>query len=115
MKNEIREKLKTYFTDFEGFEDEIVIAEDALVEMKEESLLSDEMFWNHYLSLVIRIRNNEQNQMEIDANDMSDESRELSDQFAESLSCLNLGGITAFERYLLAIYFEKHRKEVGKQ
>ena len=114
MEESIRESLCTYFEDMDSFEAEIKNVTAVLIEMKEESLLGDEMFWNHYLSLIQRIRKNEQNEFELEKSDeITEKSMEKSEQFVKKVAYLRENNITNLERYLLAIYFEKHNRKEG--
>jgi len=114
MENAIKENLKQYFDDIDGFSVEITEAKEML-EVICPVLESDEMFWNHYLSLIVRVRNSEQNDLPFENNgDISEASIDKAREFIDGISLFKVDTITDFEQYLLAIYFEKQvGKEVG--
>lgn len=66
------------------------------------------VFWNHIITLLERVDQNEQNSMETnDVDKMSAEAEALTEEFAQYIGERRSFEITDFEKFLLTIYFEQ--------
>lgn len=70
------------------------------------------MFWNHIITLLERIDENAQNEIEIsDAEEMSSHAQELTNEFENILNDKRKFDLTEFENYMMTIHFEQIIKE----
>lgn len=74
------------------------------------------VFWNHMLSLLVRIDANEMNDMEIDDNFVPDaEAVDLTTQLGNELSKIRNFDVTKFEEFLLLLYIQRLLEERKKE
>ena len=112
MNEQLKTRLKQYHENFDDFQEYVQIVEHSLE--KNGFLMvaeENEVFWNHVLSLLRRMLNNEQNVMEVDFEIEEyylNQSRELKEILNQKMQ----KEMTDFEAILLAIYFQKFAEEV---
>ncbi|AMC93849.1 hypothetical protein AOC36_07580 [Erysipelothrix larvae] len=116
MKQTLHEELRQYFANIDTLHQEIKTMEDAIETLNfNQEILDDILFWNHYLSLVERVYNHAQNDLEFeDTGEIPQECIDVSKELFKTHKLLKDYDITDFETYLFAIYFAKNRKEVDK-
>lgn len=66
------------------------------------------LFWNHFITLLERIDENNQNNFDLeDTEALSTEAKKLTQEFEEYLNRYRSFNLTPFEKYLMEIYFEQ--------
>lgn len=87
---------------------EVVNIETFFIEKELDIQKTTPVFWNHVITLLERVDEDEQNSLETDDVDlMSKEAIQLTEEFIYYLNAKRPFGITEFESYLLTIYFEQ--------
>lgn len=70
------------------------------------------MFWNHVITLLDRVDQGEQNEIELeDSEEMSVYTQQLTADFEKQINQLRTFNLTGFESYMLTIHFEQIIKE----
>lgn len=66
------------------------------------------VFWNHFITLLERIDEGTQNDLEFDgADEMSQAAQQMTAEFADFMNESRPFEVTEFEKYLLTLYFEQ--------
>ncbi|MDR1794796.1 MAG: hypothetical protein LBR25_05320 [Erysipelotrichaceae bacterium] len=108
MRKELKDRLRNYYPDIDAYVSLIRQCETALKKLNLSALLTDEAFWNHFLAFTQRMKEGHQNDMEFTDDPVitSDDHNKV-EEFLRNLDDLNPEQITAFEKYLFAIYIHK--------
>jgi transcriptional regulatory protein LevR len=112
----IFEKLKEHISNIEDYKSTLLKIELFLEEHKLSIDKNMELtFWNHIAFLLERMKNSEQNSLEIPADHGIDlEAFKLTDQLIATVIGPEMGiKITAFEKFLIALYFQNMKQKKG--
>lgn len=79
--------------------------------------LTDRTFWNHILTLLRRVDQNDQNEMPFDTEDIGLEERtiHITEDFKKYMAKDRPFCLTDFETKLLQVYFQKMKEEQNEQ
>ncbi|WP_028273447.1 hypothetical protein [Atopococcus tabaci] len=112
MKAEQYTVIKEHVPDIEKYSKEVGLIEEFFVEKNLQIEKTTPVFWNHVITLMERIDNDEQNDLDLDqTEEMSKTAKELTKDFVDHLNQSRAFETTDFENYLLTIYFEQLKNE----
>lgn len=107
------EKLKIHINDYEEYLDGLVLIKKFLIEqLIEVDPQIEETFWNHMCSLLKRIRENNQVEMEMPVeHELSKDIIVLTELLSEKLQKIEANKeINEFEKFLISIYFQQMKE-----
>lgn len=91
-----------------NYEKEVAIVEQFFEEKGLSIQDTTVVFWNHLITLLERIDDQQQNVMEFEgADEMSQEAQQMTDEFSAFMHQHRSFDLTQFEKYLLTLYFEQ--------
>lgn len=102
-------EIKEHVPAFENYKAEVRLIEQFFEEKNIEIESTTIIFWNHIITLLERVDEDEQNTTEEPVDRMSDEAQKLTDDFKQFLNSHRPFELTGLEHYLLTIYFEQFK------
>ncbi|MGY3776366.1 hypothetical protein [Helcococcus sueciensis] len=108
MEQSIYKQLSENIENISEYTNEIEKTEEFFLSRKINKETLDEVFWNHLITLLERIDNDEQNDLEMDELDeISKEAKDLLDEYISEMNKIRNFDVNNFEKKLLSIYTQR--------
>lgn len=113
MEKKTKEQLQKYHPNLDSYDKEIKVVEDFFTSKGYGLMIeTDEVFWNHMISLIQRMDDNSLNEMEVDI-EIDEIFYDNANELIALLKEVREVTITEFELFLLAIYFQKFKEDLN--